>query len=518
MKLHLTRLLLLLSFAALTGLLLAAGKPARAAAAHEKVDPYLAADFAAEESVPFLVVLQAEADLAPSARQPGGPARAASVVSALQATAAASQAPLIALLAAEGASYRRYWIANVIRVRGSAELANTLAQRVDVAAIYADPWIRADLPHPAAADAHVPGLVEWGVNRINAPLAWAAGITGAGIVIGGQDTGYDWDHPALINQYRGWDGASADHNYAWHDAIHENNPASGAGNPCGFDSVEPCDDYGHGTHTMGTMVGNDLDPADAAWPAGAANAVGVAPGAEWIGCRNMEEGWGMPSTYIECFQWFAAPTDLNDANPDPGRAPQVISNSWSCPANEGCDTNATELMETVVENLTAAGILVVVSAGNEGPACGTVARPPAMFDGVLAVGATSSSDAIASFSSRGPSTWTGQVKPDVAAPGVSVRSTTPGGGYGLSSGTSMAAPHVAGIGRAAARGPSGAERGSGRDHCAGPQLSHALDQHANLRQRGGQRHSQQHIRLRAHRRLAGHRARPCAAAAGDTGR
>ena len=84
----------------------------------------------------------------------------------------------------------------------------------------------------------------------------------------------------------------------------------------------------------------------------------------------------MPSTYIECFEWFIAPTDLNGSNPDPAKAPHVINNSWGCPASEGCDTSANELMETVIDNVVAAGILVVTSAGNDGPACGTINRAP----------------------------------------------------------------------------------------------------------------------------------------------
>jgi subtilisin family serine protease len=193
------------------------------------------------------------------------------------------------------------------------------------------------------------------------------------------------------------------------------------------------------------MLGNDLDPTAAAWPAGAANAVGVAPGAQWIACRNMESGYGTPASYIECFEWFVAPTDLDGQNPDPALAPHAINNSWYCPPSEGCDTAATQLMETVVNNVRAAGIVVVTSAGNSGSACGSVTGPPAIFESALAVGAVDGSDAIAAFSSRGPSSWNGRTAPAVVAPGVSVRSAVPGNGYGFKSGTSMASPHVVGL-------------------------------------------------------------------------
>jgi subtilisin family serine protease len=265
---------------------------------------------------------------------------------------------------------------------------------------------------------------------VRAPEVWAAGFTGQGVVIGGQDTGYQWDHPALKGKYRGWNGVSADHNYNWHDAIHS------GGGVCGADSPEPCDDTNHGTHTMGTMVGDD----------GGGNQVGVAPGATWMGCRNMNQGNGTPATYSECFQWFIAPTDLANQNPDPTRAPHVINNSWSCPPSEGCNPAS---LQTVVENTRAAGIVVVVSAGNAGSACSTVNDPPGIYDASFSVGSTTigAGDPISGFSSRGPVTVDGsnRLKPDLSAPGSNVRSSVPGGGYSSFSGTSMASPHVVGV-------------------------------------------------------------------------
>jgi len=186
---------------------------------------------------------------------------------------------------------------------------------------------------------------------------------------------------------------------------------------------------------MGTMVGDD----------GATNQIGVAPGAQWIGCRNMDSGAGTPATYSECFQWFVAPTDLNGQNPDPAKAPHVINNSWACPPSEGCADPT--LLQTVVENTRAAGIVVVTSAGNSGPSCNTVQLAPAIYDAAFSIGATDKNDAIAPFSSRGPVVVDGsnRLKPDVVAPGHQIRSSLPGGGYGNLSGTSMASPHVAGL-------------------------------------------------------------------------
>ncbi|HEY3386280.1 MAG TPA: S8 family peptidase, partial [Saprospiraceae bacterium] len=158
-------------------------------------------------------------------------------------------------------------------------------------------------------------------------------------------------------------------------------------------------------------------------------------------------GYGTPFTYIECFEWFLAPTDLNNENPDPLKAPHVINNSWGCPPIEGCDSSNYDIMNMVVNNLRAAGIVVVVSAGNDGSACSTVYTPAAMYEGSFTVGATRFNDTIAGYSSRGPvlTDHSNRLKPNVSAPGSGVRSSVPGGAYDFSSGTSMAGPHVAGL-------------------------------------------------------------------------
>ncbi len=395
----------------------------------------------------FLVVLNEQADLSGALTLETKTEKGTYVYQQLSQTAALTQGPILEILQQQAQAYRPYWIVNMIWVRGSAELLQTLAQRQDVAYIAANQQARLAAPEllepleQATPAASAPAGVEWGVGQINAPQVWAAGYTGQGAVIGGADTGYDWDHPALINKYRGWDGMTANHNYNWHDAIHAEDSHSSATNPCGLDSPVPCDDYGHGTHTMGTMVGDD----------GAGNQVGVAPGAKWISCRNMESGWGTPTAYAECYQWFAAPTDVNGQNPRPDLAPDVINNSWSCLASEGCDPvtnyNSFLMMNTAVESVRAAGILTIHSAGNSGPTCGTINTPAAIYSASFTVGATDYFDNIAGFSSRGPVTIDGsnRPKPDVSAPGVSIRSSVPGTGYSYMNGTSMAAPHVAGL-------------------------------------------------------------------------
>ncbi|MCC7465407.1 MAG: S8 family peptidase [Saprospiraceae bacterium] len=393
-----------------------------------------------------LVIFREQANLGEAQRLNTKSAKAHYVFQALQQTAARSQKNALDLVAQYQTPANTLFLVNTLSLTNApAELLRQLAELPEVAAISADPWIKFEGPvaqESSAGSSQERNGVEWGIAKIQAPEVWALGYNGQGITIGGADTGYDWQHPAILKKYRGYSGT--EHNYNWHDAIHDFSPlnydtSGNPGiNPCGLDAQAPCDDNSHGTHTMGTMAGDDE----------AGNMIGVAPGAQWVGCRNMERGWGKPSTYLECFQWFLAPTDLGGQNPDPGKAPHVINNSWYCSSEEGCtDLSVNELLRTAVINLKESGVVVVVSNGNAGSGCATTYGPPAYFDESFSIGSTRFDDLISPYSSRGPVTIDGsdRIKPNVSAPGQDVRSCVPGGNYANYSGTSMAGPHVAGL-------------------------------------------------------------------------
>ena len=214
----------------------------------------------------------------------------------------------------DGAAYSAYWVSNAIHVEtGDYFLAQLLARDPAVHRIFAPVEYAAPEPIDREArgsrlGAQAPSVVEWGVSNIKADQVWKQyGVRGDGIVVASIDSGVQFDHPALVDSYRGYDAATGqfDNDYNWLDV-------SGI-------SEFPTDGNGHGTHTMGTMVGDD----------GGANQIGVAPGARWIaanGCCPSDQA------LVESAQWMLAPTRVDGTAPDPAQRPNIINNSWGSPA------------------------------------------------------------------------------------------------------------------------------------------------------------------------------------------
>lgn len=343
------------------------------------------------------------------------------VVNRLQATANSSQAEVLNLLQRRGARHQSFWLVNAIKVTGNAALVKELATRPEIERIIADGAYEIPKPIPSKDKLSV-NNVEWNIDRIRAPEVWSTfGDRGEGIVVANIDSGVQFDHPALVMQYRGRQAdGSFDHNYNWYD------PSS----VCGSPGSAPCDTTGHGSHTMGTMLGDDGDPG--------VNQIGVAPHARWIAAKGCEDYSCSYSALVSAGQWMLAPTDMNGQNPRPEMRPHIINNSWGGGGNDA-------FYQSIVQAWVAAGMFPAFSNGNSGPYCSS-AGSPGDYPESYAAGAFDSSNQIASFSSRGPSQFGGEsgIKPNIAAPGVSVRSSVPNNSYAYYDGTSMASPHVAG--------------------------------------------------------------------------
>lgn len=367
----------------------------------------------------IFVILKNQADVSSAKSIADYNERRAFVYNSLAAHANETQRDLRASLDRFGIAYTPYYLVNALEVSADLPMQLWLASRSDVDRVLPSPRMR-PLPQqppmsrgnetsPAAAP-------EWNLTMIGADRVWKDfGVRGQGVIVGQSDSGVDGTHPEFSARYRGRDG---NNDFNWLDPWNH--------------SASPQDIGGHGTHTLGSVLGET---------------VGVAPEAEWYGCVNLARNLGNPALYLDCMQFMLAPfpqkgNALRDG--DPKRGAMVLNNSWGCPDVEGCDANT---LLAGVRALRDAGVFVVASAGNEGPACSSINSPIALYDDVFSVGAVNSGKQLADFSSRGPviADGSGRVKPDIAAPGVNVFSSLPGGTYGRESGTSMAGPHVAGV-------------------------------------------------------------------------
>ncbi|RJP51890.1 MAG: peptidase S8 [Anaerolineaceae bacterium] len=367
----------------------------------------------------LFVIFKDQADISDVTKIANRDERLSAAYAQLTEFANATQMPLRNVLDKAGVEYTPYYLQNSMEVHGGMLMRLFLMTRPEVERVIPSPRLRAapeDSPQPGPFSTPNP-YVSWNIAMIGADKVWDEfGAQGEGIIVGQSDSGVDGNHPAIQKQYRGFFTGG---DYNWFD------PWDG--------TTEPNDEGGHGTHTLGTILGT--------------NGIGVAPKAQWIGCVNLDRNLGNPALYLDCMQFMLAPFPLGGDpffDGDPTKAAHVLNNSWGCPPIEGCDANA---LLFASENLRHAGIFVVVSTGNDGPSCETVVSPLSLYDSVFSVGAIDRLGNVAEFSSRGPVTadGSGRIKPDIAAPGVDIFSALPQGTYGTNSGTSMAGPHLVGV-------------------------------------------------------------------------
>jgi len=251
---------------------------------------------------------------------------------------------------------------------------------------------------------------EWNIDLVGAPALWNLGFRGQGVTVANMDTGVDLQHPDLTSRYRG--GSNS-----WFD-------------PNGQHPT-PADLNGHGTQTMGLMVGGDAG----------GTSIGVAHEAQWMAVKIFDDAGNTTLSKIhQGFQYLLDP----DGDPNTDDSPDIVNNSWGFSLNSG---QCVQEFQTDIETLKAAGIAVVFSAGNNGPASSTDASPANNIPG-FAAGSVDQALNVSGFSSRGPSSCDGTIFPELTAPGDNVLTADRSFGgflfYSQVFGTSFAAPHIAG--------------------------------------------------------------------------
>ena len=328
------------------------------------------------------------------------------------------------LMARSSTPVQRHWISPAFVATIPVSQLTALSQMDGVAEVAEDVSVEIEAPMATAtAPALVAGVVSNELGMLRVPDVWQTGLNGSGRIVCNFDTGVEGTHPALATK---WLGRHTSLQAAWFSPMQPNSM--------------PYDKAGHGTHTMGTMIGST-----------ASDSFGVAPGAEWIAAAVVDQGADLTTTFshiLAAFEWALNPDGDTLTTDD---VPDVILNSWGVPtiqpsAIAPCST----LFWQAIDNVEAAGVVVVFAAGNEGRLGVSTIRNPANRAttpyNAFSVGAVDGNRVVADFSGRGPSSCDPtQIKPEVVAPGVSIRSSTKGGGYAYMTGTSMAAPYIAGL-------------------------------------------------------------------------
>lgn len=316
--------------------------------------------------------------------------------------------------------YRSFWIVNAILISATKEEIEKIASRPEIEVVYPDYPVSLIAPVPEGTNSSKTGVQDY-LQTIGVRELWKRGYTGKGRLVCSFDTGVEWTHSALFYSWKG--GLQGGNVSSWFDP---------------FGSSFPVDANGHGTHTMGIMVGKTE-----------AETLGIAFGAKWIAAGVIDRGKNFDQTVadiLQAFEWSIDP----DGDPETiDDVPDVINNSWGIPlaAKPPCD----QTFWSAIDNVEAAGIVVVFAAGNEGPSLMSLRTPADRATSstnsfsVGAVDAQVNGYPIAPFSSRGPSGCDGiSIKPEICAPGVQVRSSYLNGTYKTLNGTSVAVPFISG--------------------------------------------------------------------------
>jgi len=405
-----------------------------------------------DDLIPVIIVMRVQADREEVARSRELPKseRRDYIRGLLKPLAERSQRELLDLLQLAqsdgrvGEHVHSLWLVNAVGAQVTAELAQSIAAREEVAYVEYDQPLGPEVfpvqfpdqlpagPGAGGGGQGGDGNIECGVNLMGAPQVWNdLGITGEGVVVGVIDTGCCITHPDLVNQIWTNPGEIPGNNIdddgnGFIDDIHgwsfDNN---GSNNNIS-------DSFGHGTHVSGTVGGDGTN----------GTTTGMAPD-----CRIMTiKFWNSFSGQLSVWNGMQYGVD-NGAD--------VLTASLGWPHSQNPDR---PMWRQLSENAMAAGLVVVYAAGNEGSCCGVDSvRTPGDVPDMITAGATDCNDVIAGFSSRGPVTWQnippyndwpfppGKLKPTVSAPGVDTISTSNNcSGYFALSGTSMATPHVSG--------------------------------------------------------------------------
>lgn len=391
---------------------------------------------ATEQEIPVIITLKDKVDLTLFKDENKGLLRS-KLIKALKQKADSTQAPIKAFLEERGVKQiRSLWAINGMLIKATSRVIREIADQPNIERIRLDqiqrfrdrfkgirkysprlrsrvrtPPMKIDIPgEPQVISADV--KAEWNLITIGASELWSKGHMGKEVVVANLDTGVDFDHPDLKSKWRG--GSNS-----WFDPHGEHDT--------------PFDANGHGTQTMGIMVGGYAG----------GTAIGIAPGAKWIAAKIYNDAGQTSLGHCHLgFQWLLDP----DGDPETDDSPNVVNFSWGF--NQYVNQCFIEFEEDI-RVLKTAQIVVTTAGGNEGPNPST-SLSPANYLGSISVGAMDMSLNMATFSSRGPSACDGSIYPKISAPGVSVRTAdlTSNGvfpnSYATVTGTSFAAAHVSG--------------------------------------------------------------------------